>query len=460
MEPKIKKLLSVLIILTMIIALLPAGKARADEEAEGSTGETHYIAVASDRHGDEEAVVKALTGMPDSVEYVCMDGDMAGDTDGEETVYNYSTIFDEVQSVFTEIDPSHVSILCGEHDAGAVDDSGVEGGMVFGAEEGSSQLMYTGYNEDGTAAYYIYAVAYYDMYSRSLAETSEAAFAFMDWVDTVKDNSIPIVVISHIPLHYAGGDNGYAAAWNMALNYAATGAETTEEGADIIRNVVYLYGHNHTAESNYEYYIPAGAAMKLFDDSCSSYIYYEYVTAGYLRDRTAATLIGIDGENITITKYQDGSIASTFAGEGAKTDFSDTYYTEAVRVITRVKPEFLFSYEWVLNEDGGYTVTGTAVPLDESGYTVVETVEAVKEIVREPGCEEQGEIRYTAEFEDEVFAVQTRSFFLDALGHDLVHHDRVEPTKTTVGYEEYWECTRCGKLFSDAEGTHEIEAPV
>lgn len=40
--------------------------------------------------------------------------------------------------------------------------------------------------------------------------------------------------------------------------------------------------------------------------------------------------------------------------------------------------------------------------------------------------------------------------------HTLVHHDRVEPTKTTAGNIEYWECSECHKLYSDAEGTNEI----
>nr|MCR4672705.1 leucine-rich repeat protein [Lachnospiraceae bacterium] len=75
-------------------------------------------------------------------------------------------------------------------------------------------------------------------------------------------------------------------------------------------------------------------------------------------------------------------------------------------------------------------------------------------------CETAGSAIYTAAFTNEAFETQTKTVEIAALGHDLVHHDRVEPTKTTVGYEEYWECTRCGKLFSDAEGTHEIEAPV
>ena len=40
--------------------------------------------------------------------------------------------------------------------------------------------------------------------------------------------------------------------------------------------------------------------------------------------------------------------------------------------------------------------------------------------------------------------------------HDTVHHDRVDPTCTTTGSIEYWQCGVCGKMFSDAACTTEV----
>ncbi len=50
----------------------------------------------------------------------------------------------------------------------------------------------------------------------------------------------------------------------------------------------------------------------------------------------------------------------------------------------------------------------------------------------------------------------------DPLGHDLKKTDQVDPTCTEPGTEAYWTCRRdgCGKLFSDAEGKHQIAEPV
>ena len=44
--------------------------------------------------------------------------------------------------------------------------------------------------------------------------------------------------------------------------------------------------------------------------------------------------------------------------------------------------------------------------------------------------------------------------------HILTAHDRVEPTCTATGTDAYWSCEICGKLFSDAAGEQEIEAPA
>ena len=44
-----------------------------------------------------------------------------------------------------------------------------------------------------------------------------------------------------------------------------------------------------------------------------------------------------------------------------------------------------------------------------------------------------------------------------ALGHTLTHHDAVPHTCTTDGNVEYWDCSVCGKNFSDENGTNEID---
>ena len=45
---------------------------------------------------------------------------------------------------------------------------------------------------------------------------------------------------------------------------------------------------------------------------------------------------------------------------------------------------------------------------------------------------------------------------IEKKAHTADHHDRVEPTCTTMGSIEYWQCSACGKKFSDAACTTEV----
>ena len=63
-----------------------------------------------------------------------------------------------------------------------------------------------------------------------------ASGLFLSWVKGLDDH-LPIVVMSHVPLHARRGDNCGAWTWMQALNAAA------EE-----HDVIFLWGHNHTLE--------------------------------------------------------------------------------------------------------------------------------------------------------------------------------------------------------------------
>jgi len=72
-----------------------------------------------------------------------------------------------------------------------------------------------------------------DRYGKS-AESATASF--LKWLDTLDDNA-PIVVMSHMPLHYNRGDNFGGLKWYEALSKAAEK-----------HDVIFLWGHNHTIE--------------------------------------------------------------------------------------------------------------------------------------------------------------------------------------------------------------------
>ena len=365
-----KKLILMLLVITAV--LYSATFAFAEEEP---ADEVHYLAFASDRHGKAEAIGQALSGMPSSegasVEYVSIIGDMVGSGSGSSKApeYDSSVIYDEIAAVgFNKVRSSYdMSILWADHDENVNDDAGI----VFAKGGTGSGLMKTGVNKDGTPAYYIYGIAFYDMTEADLAE--KAADEFMDWIDTLEDNTVPLIVVCHVPLHYARGDNKGASYWSDALNYAATGETTTKAGGTVIRDVVYMHGHNHTDEYSSkdpenvysgEFYVPRGAAMEIGDtENCFSRIYYTYTTAGYLKDDPKATLITIDGSGMTIEKYHEGEVQDGLYDLESKHsgDFATKFLREGTHQTARVQAASDISAARSENPGTEYVYTGSEI---------------------------------------------------------------------------------------------------
>ncbi len=53
--------------------------------------------------------------------------------------------------------------------------------------------------------------------------------------------------------------------------------------------------------------------------------------------------------------------------------------------------------------------------------------------------------------------IQDSDFFVSKLGHNMENHPALQPTCVTDGNSEYHYCTRCHKYFSDTEGQNEIQ---
>ena len=371
-----KKLISLCLTATMIFAaflpVLSASPAFAEGEPEE---EVHYLAFCSDRHGKAEAIGKALFGMPSSeeasVEYVSIIGDMVGSGSGSSKApeYDSSVIYDEIMAAgFSGVKTNEdMSILWADHDENVNDDAKI----VFADKGEGSGLMKTGLNKDGTPAYYIYGISFYDMTDAARAET--AAEEFMDWIDTLYDNTVPVIVLCHVPLHYARGDNPGAPYWSDALNYAAIGEVTAKSGETVIRDVVYMHGHNHTDEYSAkdpenvysgEFYVPRGAAMEIgAEENHFSRIYYTYTTAGYLKDDPKATLITIDGGGMKIEKYHNGEVTDGLYDAESKHsgDFATKLLQEGMHQMAQVSAAEDISAARSENPGAEYVYTGSEI---------------------------------------------------------------------------------------------------
>ena len=78
-------------------------------------------------------------------------------------------------------------------------------------------------------------------------------------------------------------------------------------------------------------------------------------------------------------------------------------------------------------------------------------------ITTEPGCETEG-VRSFHCTRDGCTGTKTEP--VTALGHSLELHAAKAATCTEDGHEAYYECSRCHKLFSDADGKNEISSHV
>ena len=291
----------------------------------------HYLVFASDRHenmsavNDNTPVVYSAMGvwMDLPVEYVSLIGDMVGKSGGDAPAYDVNDVWKEVNALFPSLTSDQFSIIWADHDGGYTDPSGLDVMKVPSSSSSDygnkSAHIYTGPNN----AYYIYAINYYEM----LNATTTPIETFKTWVDGIDDKSAPIIVLCHAPMHYLRKDNLNGANWTDALNYAATGSVN---GTNVVRNVVFYHGHNHTTE-NMEYYYEPGTAVNMqgSSGSVSKTIQFTYITAGYMKKPNGATtinasLLTIDDEQLTFTKSKSGT--TTVLGTVERVEQGDVTY--------------------------------------------------------------------------------------------------------------------------------------
>ena len=143
---------------------------------------------------------------------------------------------------------------------------------------------------------------------------------------------------------------------------------------------------------------------------------------------------------------------------------------------THIEKEFVAnSAVAVLNINGGGTGTPETVYLDNLKITLVKsahTCEYVGVETQAPTCTEDGVMTYTCggcgdSYTEAIPAAHTYTDNCDEYcdvcdewriaEHNLTYVPGVVPANCQeTGYDEYWECQDCGKLFGDAEGSWQV----
>ena len=96
------------------------------------------------------------------------------------------------------------------------------------------------------------------------------------------------------------------------------------------------------------------------------------------------------------------------------------------------------------------------------GNVESETASTTSQVVQKKNCTLPELTTYSAKFKNDAFKQQTKENVQTAaaIGHDLEKVAQKNASCTETGYEAYWRCKKCAKLFSDEAGTHEIINPV
>ncbi|MBQ1341799.1 MAG: cell wall-binding repeat-containing protein, partial [Erysipelotrichaceae bacterium] len=169
-----------------------------------------------------------------------------------------------------------------------------------------------------------------------------------------------------------------------------------------------------------------------------------------------------DIRTVESTEAEVVEIPPTYEADGSKTytvtvtgpdgkPYTETY----IEILPQLGYDFKFDhFEWAQDYS-----SATAIFKDEEAGVSKEVPASVTSKTIQPTCEEEGKIIYTARVTyDGVEYSRDEEVSIPALSHTLTHHEAVAATCEMAGKAEYWECTVCHKLYSDAAGTTEVTA--
>ena len=188
-----------------------------------------------------------------------------------------------------------------------------------------------------------------------------------------------------------------------------------------------------------------------------------------------------DGKNLlwyfkdtsTSDGYTDTSSTYKYYLECNNGVFTDNHASTTSLANTNTPKMYLFALDetpahehtygeptWTWADDySSATATFTCTAGDDT-KTITDS-KPVKTVVTAATCEDNEVAKYTAKvtFNEKEYTDTTADVEIadSATGHSLTAHPAAEATCEAAGNSAYWSCDNCGKYFSDAEGTAEIE---
>ena len=279
---EMKRILALVLCFVMLVGMMPAVALNA-EAAERTLLDAAVF--CSDVHGNPSTVTSVFNGIksmdstfnPSTASFV-------GDTQCAS-----SSVTAAAQQVYPNVQCIYAY---GNHDS--------EGNYGIADFTG---LSYSGEN------YYIYSIS-----ESSMGSSNPDTTGFTSTVAGL-DQTKPLFILSHLPLHERRGDSNGAPAWYAAISAAA-------EEMDIF----FFWAHNHTSEKDVDraaYYVPNDGSESIlieYGDGEPVYPKFTYANAGYIdppntpaRNNVATAVYIYDNSVDLVVCNEDGALSGSYA---------------------------------------------------------------------------------------------------------------------------------------------------
>ena len=328
MMKEMKRIISMVLCLVMVLSLLPVGAVRVHaEETEPKIVDAAIM--FSDLHsssGDTKAsvlqgVMGAVSGLPVSSVTSCGDA-FSINSNPPSNPNTYKDLTSPlVSAIQSKLPGVPVNFVWSDHDRYAVgaDDTTKldnDSGFIYGA--GTDGIYGTA--DDGN--YYIYELSMadlstYNRYNADFHSNSEVTATIKRFeTEAAKlDQSKPLLIASHQPLLDRRNDNGHAYEWATAINTVAANMD-----------VVFFFGHNHNHDKAEDYYYAKGSQMSVEGMTDKLTLNFTHACAGYLEPtstgsysqtgtrRDVVMAVSIYADSIKLTTYnKNGVYTGNFA---------------------------------------------------------------------------------------------------------------------------------------------------
>ena len=167
----------------------------------------------------------------------------------------------------------------------------------------------------------------------------------------------------------------------------------------------------------------------------------------------------MDCHSLTSINIPDGVTSIGYAAFNYCTGLTIIYIPDGISIGQHAIPSTAARITYIVNSDGSVTITKIEltngqntidIPAAINGKTVIAVEEGYRSCVGNHTCASSTPATCINEA---ACGICGQDYYGD---HNISHHDAAAHTCTADGTIEYWDCSVCGKYFSDPNGTTEI----